>query len=263
MKKALKEITQTLVKQYDPEKVILFGSFGTRKKRPDSDIDLLIIKNTVKRLSDRRMEVERILSDRSFPMDIMVYTPEEVRYLFSIGSSFIDDVMEKGRLLYMRKSTTAWVNDAEDELDSAVVLWEHQKYKGVCYHSQQAVEKILKALIIEKGKKPERTHDLVELLNKIIKMKINVDLTIDEAIFLNSIYKGRYTTEEGLLPHGELFWFSVNWTFSRFEINYLERRKVHEKKQEEAPQLHPRREGHHLETTSVRRGSGLKSLRGV
>jgi len=51
-----------------------------------------------------------------------------------------------------------------------------------------------------------------------------------------------------------MFWFSVNWTFSRFEINYLERREVHEKKQEEAPQLHPRREGHHFETTSIRRG---------
>ena len=28
-------------------------------------------------------------------------------------------------------------------------------------------------------------------------------LTINDAVFLNSIYKGRYPTEEGLLPHGE------------------------------------------------------------
>jgi len=41
----------------------------------------------------------------------------------------------------------------------------------------------------------------------------------------------------------KLFWFSVNWTFSRFEVNYLERRKVHAKDQKETSQLHTRREG--------------------
>ena len=31
----------------------------------------------------------------------------------------------------------------------------------------------------------------------------DVELTVDDAVFLNSVYKGRYPTEEGLLPHGE------------------------------------------------------------
>jgi len=30
-----------------------------------------------------------------------------------------------------------------------------------------------------------------------------IDITIDDAVYLNSIYKGRYPTEDGLLPHGE------------------------------------------------------------
>lgn len=34
-------------------------------------------------------------------------------------------------------------------------------------------------------------------------MKFSIDLPIEDAIFLNSIYKGRYPTEEGLLPHGD------------------------------------------------------------
>ncbi len=30
-----------------------------------------------------------------------------------------------------------------------------------------------------------------------------IDITIDDAVYLNSIYKGRYPTEEGILPHGD------------------------------------------------------------
>jgi hypothetical protein len=30
-----------------------------------------------------------------------------------------------------------------------------------------------------------------------------VGLEMDDAVFLNSVYRGRYPTEEGLLPHGE------------------------------------------------------------
>ena len=35
------------------------------------------------------------------------------------------------------------------------------------------------------------------------KMGWEIDITIDDAVYLNSIYKGRYPTEEGLLPHGD------------------------------------------------------------
>jgi HEPN domain-containing protein len=43
----------------------------------------------------------------------------------------------------------------------------------------------------------------VELLNVVIVDEWTMDLPMDEAVFLNSVYKGRYPTEEGLLPHGE------------------------------------------------------------
>jgi HEPN domain-containing protein len=35
------------------------------------------------------------------------------------------------------------------------------------------------------------------------KMGWEIDITIDDAVYLNSVYKGRYPTEEGLLPHGD------------------------------------------------------------
>ncbi|TLD39857.1 MAG: hypothetical protein JETT_3879 [Candidatus Jettenia ecosi] len=64
------------------------------------------------------------------PLDIMVYTPEEMRFLYSVGSPFIEEVVEKGRFLYMRKATDSWIKEAKDELESATILYEHGKYRG-------------------------------------------------------------------------------------------------------------------------------------
>lgn len=203
MLKSIEEIKTRLVERYNPDRIILFGSHVRGEAGEESDIDLLILKDTKDRPIDRRVQVEKILADRSMPLDIVVYTPQEIRYLFSMGSPFVEEIIETGRVLYMRKSTENWIKDAEDELSSALILFEHEKFKGVCYHSQQCVEKALKALIIEKGNKPEKTHDIVELLNKVEQIGWKVELPIDDAVFLNSIYKGRYPTEEGLLPHGE------------------------------------------------------------
>jgi len=203
MLRELDEISKRLIEKYDPDKIILFGSRAEGKDCAGSDIDLLIVKETEKRPLERRIEVETLLSDRSVPIDVLVYTPDEVRHLYSLGSPFIEEVMEKGRLLYMRKVTMAWLRDAEQELESASVLYEHEKYRTACYHSQQSVEKGLKAVIIERGSKPERTHDIVELFHAVTGTGFNTELSTEDAVYLNSIYKGRYLTDEGLLPHGE------------------------------------------------------------
>ncbi len=201
--KTIKGITNRIVKHYNPESVILFGSYGKGRCGVESDIDLLIIKETDKRAIDRRMEVEKLLSDRDVPLDIIVYTPREVRSLYSVGNPFIEEVMDTGRVLYMRAATEAWLKDARDEFESAEILFDNKKYRTACYHSQQCAEKALKAFILEAGKKPERTHDIVGLYQEVKKLGFDSGLTMDEAVFLNSIYKGRYPTEQGLLPRGE------------------------------------------------------------
>ncbi len=199
----IEEIKERLIEAYDPETIILFGSQARGVASESSDIDLLILKDTDERPIDRRIRVEKVLSDRAIPLDIFVYTPREITYLYSLGSPFIEEVVTTGKVLHMRKNTEAWLKEAEDELSSAGILIDHRKCRAVCYHSQQSVEKGLKALIIEKGAKPERTHDIVELLNAARRIGWEIALPMDDAVFLNSIYKGRYPAEEGLLPHGE------------------------------------------------------------
>ena len=203
MLKTLDEIRERLVSEYAPDRIILFGSRAQGVHSEESDFDLLILKETSARPIDRRIEVETLLRDRDMALDITVYTPGEMNYLYSIGSPFIEEVIETGRVLYMRKATGEWIREAEDELGSAQILLEHGRFKAACYHSQQCVEKGLKALIIEKGDRPGRVHDIVELLSRAKRTGWQVALALDDAIFLNSIYKGRYPAEEGLLPHGE------------------------------------------------------------
>jgi HEPN domain-containing protein/predicted nucleotidyltransferase len=199
----LAEIVQRLVSAYDPDRIILFGSHAVGEAREGSDIDLLVVKETVQRPADRRLEVERLLCDRRVPLDVLVYTPRELRELYAVGSPFVVSVVESGRVLYMRKATAGWLADARDEVEMAAILFDHQKYRGVCIHSQQGVEKGLKALILERGRRPARTHDLVELMNQVKTDGWTIELSVDDAVFLNSVYRGRYPSEEGLLPLGE------------------------------------------------------------
>jgi predicted nucleotidyltransferase len=116
MIKSLQDISRRLIEDYDPDKIILLGSRAGGEDRESGDIDLVIVKKTDKRPLDRRIEVETLLADRMVPIDIVVYTPDEMRNLYSMGSPFVEEIVEKGRLIYMRKATAAWIRDASQEL---------------------------------------------------------------------------------------------------------------------------------------------------
>lgn len=183
MLKTLQEITNRIVEFYQPERVILFGSYGTSPRRNESDIDLLIIKETEKRPLERRQEVEKILSDRLIPLDIIVYTSQEMKSLFSLGSPFIQEVLEKGKVLYMRNVTEGWIKDAEDELDSANILFQFQKYRGVCYLSQQCVWKASKTLIFKHmRKRPDRAIIQDEWISRVLQFPQKIEIQTDRRI---------------------------------------------------------------------------------
>ena len=110
---------------------------------------------------------------------------------------------EKGKVLYVRNLSQARFEDAREHLESAELLFDNGKFRPACYHSQQCVEKALKALIIEKGQKPARTHDILDLLREARKEDWELEISTNDAVLLNSVYRAGYPSEEGLLPHGE------------------------------------------------------------
>lgn len=70
---------ENLIREVDPEKVILFGSYACGNPTPDSDVDLLVIVRIGGSYRERYMRVARALRPRLFPLDLIVRTPEEVK----------------------------------------------------------------------------------------------------------------------------------------------------------------------------------------
>jgi len=99
-KKELKRLIEILKEKYQPLRIYLFGSLTWGGFTLDSDADLLVIKESKKNMLERMQEVNMILADREVPMDILVYTPEEIAKRKKMGDPFILDILKNGKLLY-------------------------------------------------------------------------------------------------------------------------------------------------------------------
>lgn len=102
VRKVILEMVEKIKKEYQPERIILFGSFAYGSPDHNSDIDLLIIKDTSERPIDRRVAVTRLVSDpkRLIPFEPIVLTPQEIASRLKIGDQFIDEILRKGEILY-------------------------------------------------------------------------------------------------------------------------------------------------------------------
>ncbi|MHA1271289.1 MAG: nucleotidyltransferase domain-containing protein [Candidatus Helarchaeota archaeon] len=101
----LSKVVDTLKRNYKPLKIILFGSYAYGNPKENSDIDILIIKNTVKRRVDRIVLVKKLIynPNRKIPISPIVYTPDELNERLRIGDDFIQEIIEKGIILYEKK----------------------------------------------------------------------------------------------------------------------------------------------------------------
>lgn len=95
-------VAQALAKQYAPEKIILFGSAARGDYHTNSDIDLLIIKKSTKKKAQRAKEVFELLRTipRTYSLDPLVYTPEEIGQRLAVGDYFVKRIMTEGKVLY-------------------------------------------------------------------------------------------------------------------------------------------------------------------
>lgn len=91
------------IKSYKPKKVILFGSYAWGKPTKNSDIDLLIIKNTKQNQFKRIPEARSYLYDVDSAFDILVMTPTEIKKRLTLGDFFIKNILNKGKVLYEEK----------------------------------------------------------------------------------------------------------------------------------------------------------------
>lgn len=99
----INKIVRKIVERYNPQRIILFGSYAYGKPNSESDIDLLIIKETSERFIDRWTNIRRIVSDpkRTIPFEPIVLTPEEVAERLAVGDQFIEEIVTKGEVLHV------------------------------------------------------------------------------------------------------------------------------------------------------------------
>lgn len=96
----IERIVQTIKEQYQPEKIILFGSHVWGAPRKDSDVDLFVVKKSNERRIDRQRAVRKLVWNINVPLDILVYTPEEIKRRLDLEDFFIEDILTKGKVLY-------------------------------------------------------------------------------------------------------------------------------------------------------------------
>ena len=98
----IRKIGERIKKEYRAERVILFGSYATGEATEDSDIDLLIVKETSDRFIDRWVKVRELIADpkRRIPVEPIVMTSEELDRRIARGDQFFRRIVADGKLLY-------------------------------------------------------------------------------------------------------------------------------------------------------------------
>lgn len=103
LEQELHRMSEILIREYQPEKLILFGSVAQGDIHEWSDLDLVVIKKTEQPLLERIEEVLRLIRPK-VGLDVLVYTPEELEELVADRRVFVlDEIIYKGAVAYERR----------------------------------------------------------------------------------------------------------------------------------------------------------------
>lgn len=98
---AIDDVVRQIAEGFDPERIVLFGSYASGDIRPGSDLDLLVIMPTSLRETEQAVRICQAL-DYHFALDLIVRTPATLERRLALGDPFLHEVVTRGRLLYAR-----------------------------------------------------------------------------------------------------------------------------------------------------------------
>jgi HEPN domain-containing protein/predicted nucleotidyltransferase len=198
-----------IVKEFHPERIILFGSQARGDAGPDSDIDLLVVMDFEGSKFDKKMELGDVVRGETLPVDILVTTPADFAWRKEVTGTIEWPAFREGKVLYEVGTGLArsngvqrgngrccmpafdeaklqvlreWVEKAEDALTAAAHILKLGKAAPtdtICFHSQQCVEKYLKAVLVHRGRPVPKTHKIQDVM-KLVPRRRRPRLTIDE-----------------------------------------------------------------------------------
>jgi len=100
------------LKQADPLRIILFGSYVNGNQNENSDIDMVVIldNNDVAKTYDERLKkklyINKLVRNINYKiaLDILVYSKEEYKIIKNYGNYFIDEIENTGKIIYEKAS---------------------------------------------------------------------------------------------------------------------------------------------------------------
>ena len=103
----------------------------------------------------------------------------------------------------MKDETRQWIEYARENLKSARLLLEQGLYNPCLQNAQQAIEKMLKAVLIERSAIIKKTHSINELVSLLKKAGVVIDISEDECDLIDSIYLPSKYPVGAILPDFE------------------------------------------------------------
>ena len=103
MERVLLEAVDIIVKKFDPDKVILFGSRATGSAHRDSDYDLCILKSNLEHKRKTAQEIYKALLTLGIPVDVIVETPDNFVELKSNPFLIYENIAKNGEVLYEKQ----------------------------------------------------------------------------------------------------------------------------------------------------------------
>jgi predicted nucleotidyltransferase len=96
--RVIRRYARQVAERFQPDRIILFGSYAYGTPHADSDVDLLVIMPTRNDL-DQAFKI-RCAVPTQFPMDLLVLKPRNVQWRLDERESFLTEIMTKGKVLY-------------------------------------------------------------------------------------------------------------------------------------------------------------------
>jgi uncharacterized protein len=93
------QLNERIVQEFQPERVILFGSYAYGTPDSDSDVDLLVVLPFEGQGCRKSLEIIAAV-EPSFAVDLLVRTPQQLQQRLEWNDFFIREIVEKGKVLY-------------------------------------------------------------------------------------------------------------------------------------------------------------------
>ena len=101
-RKDIQRVVSRIVRDFHPERIILFGSHARGEAGPDSDVDLLVVMPVEGSKRAKQLQVRMALPNTRLPVDVIITRPEEFAWRKDVVGTIEWPASHEGRLLYVR-----------------------------------------------------------------------------------------------------------------------------------------------------------------